>query len=78
MSVGQAIASLPWSVLVVACLTLGLAPYTPPHIVEKLQMLLHGRLVRPLDWFDLVLHAAPWVLLLTKVMVTLARGSAAR
>jgi len=78
MSVGQAIASLPWSVLVVACLTLGLAPYSPPHLVEKLQMLVHGRLVRPLDWFDLVLHGAPWVLLLAKVVVTLGRSPAAR
>jgi hypothetical protein len=78
MSLGQAIASLPWSVLVVACLTLGLAPFTPPHVVEKLQMLFHGRLVRPLDWFDLFLHGTPWVLLLAKVAVTLVRGAAAR
>ena len=78
MSIGQAITSLPWSLLVVACLTLGLAPFTQPHVVEKLQMLVHGRLVRPLDWFDLVLHATPWVLLLAKVVVTLARGAAAR
>ena len=44
--------SIPWGLLVMACLTLGLAPYNPPHIIEKLQMLFKGRLVRPIDWFD--------------------------
>jgi hypothetical protein len=57
---------LPWSILILACLTLGLAPYAPPHIWEKLQMLAQGKLVKPIDWFDLVFHAVPWVLLLLK------------
>ena len=48
---------LPWLVVVFLCLTLGLAPFNPPHIVEKLQMLSRGELVRPLDWFDFVFHA---------------------
>jgi hypothetical protein len=73
VSVGQAITALPWSVVVVACLTLGLAPFTPPHIVEKIQMLVQGRLVRPIDWFDLVLHAAPWLVLLAKFGLTILR-----
>lgn len=59
--------SLPWGLLIVACLTLGLAPFAPPHVVEKLQMLASGTLVRPLDWFDLALHASPWLLLLAKI-----------
>jgi hypothetical protein len=74
MSADQAIAALPWSVVLLACLTLGLAPFSPPHIVEKMQMLIQGRLVRPIDWFDLLLHATPWMALLAKVGVTLARG----
>ncbi|HXX31533.1 MAG TPA: hypothetical protein VEJ89_12590 [Myxococcaceae bacterium] len=78
VSLGQAIAALPWSVLAVLCLTLGLAPFAPPHIVEKVQMLVQGRLVRPIDWFDLVLHGAPWALLLAKVVLVLVRRSAAR
>lgn len=54
----------PLALFVLAALTLGLAPFLPePHIVEKLRMLLSGGLSRPLDIFDLVLHAAPWVLL---------------
>lgn len=44
-------------------LTLGLAPFTPPHVVEKLSMLAAGRLVRPIDQFDLVMHGAPWLVL---------------
>ena len=57
---------VPWSILILACLTLGLAPFTPPHIWEKLQMLVQGKLVRPIDWFDLVFHGIPWILLLAK------------
>jgi len=64
---------IPWVLLVALCLTLGLAPFTPPHIWEKLQMLFRGRLVRPLDWFDLVLHGAPWLLLILKTVRSLTR-----
>jgi hypothetical protein len=67
------LANLPWSLLVVACLTLGLAPFTPPHIWEKLQMLARGKLVRPLDWFDLILHSSPWVLLVLKALFSLKK-----
>lgn len=45
-------------------LTLGLAPFVPePHLVEKLRMLSEGTLTRPIDIFDFLLHAIPWVLL---------------
>ncbi len=62
---------LPWGLLITACLTLGLAPFAPPHIWEKLQMLVKGQLVRPIDWFDLVLHGTPWVLLIIKAVGTI-------
>ncbi len=49
---------------VVFVATLGLAPWVPePHIAEKIRWLLAGELSQPLDVFDLVLHAVPWVLL---------------
>lgn len=57
----------------VACLTLGLAPFTPPHIVEKLEMLSKGTLVKPIDWFDLALHGAPWAVLIAKAVISVAR-----
>lgn len=67
------LSKLPWGLVILTCLTLGLAPFFPPHIWEKLQMLSKGRLVRPLDWFDLVLHGTPWVVLVLKTIVTLTR-----
>ncbi len=63
----QMLIAIPWVLVVMGVLTLGLAPFTPPHIVEKLQMLAAGTLVRPLDWFDLMFHGAPWLLLLAKI-----------
>jgi hypothetical protein len=61
---------IPWWAFLAACLTLGLAPFTPPHVWEKLRMLFRGDLVRGVDWFDLALHGTPWLLLLTKVIVS--------
>mgnify|MGYP001605533881 CR=1 FL=1 len=62
---------LEFPLLIAGCLTLGLAPFAPPHIVEKLQMLFRGTLVKPIDWFDLVLHSSPWLLLIAKLARTL-------
>ncbi|HEX9844817.1 MAG TPA: hypothetical protein VGC20_18815 [bacterium] len=68
---------LSYPVLIVLALTLGLAPFFPqPHLVEKLRMLFSGTLSRPIDIFDLALHAAPWALLLYKLVADL-RGAAA-
>ena len=65
---------LPLGMLVIAALTLGLAPFVPPHIIEKLQMLFAGTLVKPVDIFDLLMHGTPWALLGAK-LVRMARGS---
>lgn len=64
---------IPLNIIIIACLTLGLAPFVPePHIWEKLKMLAAGGLVKPIDIFDLALHAAPFVILAAKLL----RGSA--
>ncbi len=57
------------------CLTLGLAPFVPePHLVEKIRWLAQGTpVLRPLDWFDLVLHGAPWLALWAMVGYDLSR-----
>ncbi len=60
-----------WEVAIIASLTLGLAPFRPPHLWEKLVMLSRGELRRPLDWFDLFLHGAPWVILILKIVYSL-------
>jgi hypothetical protein len=60
--------AIPLSVLIIASLTLGLAPFVPePHIWEKLKMLAAGTLTQPIDIFDLAMHALPWLLLLLKL-----------
>lgn len=65
---------LPWLPLLVIAVLLGLAPFTPePHIVEKLRMLTGGTLSRPLDIFDLLMHASP----LAVIAIKLARRRAA-
>lgn len=59
----------PLYLIILACLTLGLAPFVPePHIWEKLKMLVAGELVKPVDIFDLALHAAPFVVLVLKLV----------
>jgi len=67
----EVLSKIPWGMLLLLCLTLGLAPFNPPHIWEKLLMLFQGKLTRPLDWFDLVLHGTPWALLIIKSIAVL-------
>ncbi len=54
--------------IIAACLLLGLAPFMPePHVWQKLKMLMDGTLVKPLDIFDLLMHGAPFVVLVLKL-----------
>lgn len=60
---------IPLVPLAIGAVFLGLAPFVPePHLVEKLRMLVAGDLKRPLDIFDLVMHAALPVLLVIKLL----------
>ena len=57
------------STLVLAALasvTLGLAPFFPePHLVGKIRWLMGGgQGMQMMDYLDLVMHGAPWVLLI--------------
>lgn len=68
---------IPYPLLIILSLTLGLAPFAPmPHLFEKIRMLLNGELLRPLDIFDLLMHASPVLLLIVKVghMITSNRN----
>lgn len=51
--------------IALACLTLGLAPFTPePHILGKIQWIAGGaKGMQAMDWFDSFLHGFPWLLL---------------
>lgn len=56
-----------WILLVLA-LGLGLAPPgSQPHLVEKLNMLSNGTLVRAIDIFDLFLHGIFPILFIVKL-----------
>ncbi len=60
---------LPLILLAVGALLLGLAPFVPePHLWEKLKMLAAGTLARPIDIFDLLLHASLPALLALKLI----------
>ncbi len=59
---------IPLTILVVAAVLLGLAPFLPrPHLWDKLVMLVNGELSRPVDVFDLIVHAGPILLVIWKV-----------
>lgn len=65
-----------WQLIVLICLTLGLAPYFPePHIWGKLKWILGGAEgMKPMDWFDFILHGAPFVLLIRIVILKIAQS----
>ena len=48
----------------------GTFSFFPPHLFEKIKMMLEGQLVRPIDWFDLVMHATPRVFLVIELLMT--------
>lgn len=57
-------------IALIATLTLGLAPFTPePHFFGKIRWVLGGANgMKPMDWFDLVMHGAPWVWLVFEII----------
>jgi len=60
---------IPLVPLAVVAVLLALAPFVPePHLWEKLKMLSRGELTRPLDIFDLLMHATPLVILALKLL----------
>jgi hypothetical protein len=63
---------IPLPLLIVLCLSLGLAPFSPePHLLEKLKMLASGELSQLIDVFDLLLHGTPWLLLIIKLFLAM-------
>ena len=64
-----------WKVIILACLTLGLAPFIPePHILGKIRWIAGGAVgMSGMDWFDVLFHGLPWVLLLRLASLYLIR-----
>ena len=60
---------LPVKALLVVAVFFALVPFQPePHLFEKLKMLYHGELTRPIDIFDLFMHSLPAVLLAIRLI----------
>lgn len=55
-------------IALIASLTLGLAPFFPePHLFGKIRWVLGGAdRMELLDWFDFLMHGAPWVWLMVE------------
>ena len=61
-----------WRIIILLCLTLGLAPFFPePHINGKLRWLFGG--AKGMHYFDLVLHGFPFILLIRLIIIKLKK-----
>jgi len=66
-----------WKSFLLASLTLGLAPFNPPHIIGKIQWILGGNAfsgehaMKLMDYFDVFIHGTPWVLLIISSLLIL-------
>ena len=60
-----------WKIILLLCLILGLAPFFPePHLWGKLKWIAGGAVgMKPLDWFDLLFHGFPFLLLLRLIVL---------
>ncbi len=60
-----------WSTVILLCLTIGLAPFFPePHLLGKLKWVMGDAVgMQPMDWFDLLMHGFPYVLLLRLIFI---------
>ena len=61
--------------ILLLCFTLGLAPYFPePHLFGKIRWVAGGAIgMKALDWFDLLLHGFPFILLLRLLYLNLRK-----
>ena len=68
-----------WKLFLLASLTLGLAPFNPPHIWGKLQWILGGNAfsgenaMQFKDYFDVFLHGSPWILLAISLTLVISQ-----
>jgi fucose 4-O-acetylase-like acetyltransferase len=61
-----------WKLIIILCLTLGLAPFFPePHVWGKLKWVAGGAVgMGAMDWFDLLFHGFPFLLLIRKITLS--------
>lgn len=68
-----------WKFWLIASLTLGLAPFFPePHIWGKLKWIAGGAEgMAFMDWFDVLMHGAPWGMFLFTLLSELLKKNKA-
>ena len=61
------------------CLTLGLAPFFPePHLWGKIKWVIGGaKDMQLMDWFDILLHGLPWILLIRVIILNITQKNVA-
>lgn len=64
-----------WKLIILLCLTLGMAPFFPePHVWGKIKWVAGGAVgMNAMDWFDLVFHGFPFILLLRKTILSVIK-----
>ncbi|WP_370480235.1 hypothetical protein [Tamlana flava] len=64
-----------FKIIILLCLTLGLAPFFPePHIWGKIRWIAGGaKGMQLIDWFDIVLHGFPFVLLIMAIVLKISK-----
>ncbi|SEQ82241.1 hypothetical protein SAMN05421824_2406 [Hyunsoonleella jejuensis] len=60
-----------WKLIILLCLTLGLAPFFPePHLWGKLKWIAGGaNHMQLMDWFDALMHGFPFLLLIRLIVI---------
>ena len=64
-----------WFPVILLSLTLGLAPFVPePHLFGKIRWVAGGAEgMELMDYFDLLLHGFPWLLLIRLVVLSVVQ-----
>lgn len=62
-----------WRTVIMMCMLLGLAPFVPePHIWGKIKWIAGGAEgMGVMDYADVLMHGAPWLLLIRLSIITL-------
>ena len=64
-----------WKLVIVLCLTLGLAPFFPePHLLGKIRWIIGGANgMQLMDWLDALFHGFPYLLLARIIVLKLLK-----
>ncbi|MGP1992695.1 hypothetical protein D9V96_012485 [Zobellia laminariae] len=65
-----------WKIVILLCLTIGLAPFFPePHIWGKVKWIMGGAVnMQFKDWFDVAFHGFPFFLLLRLLILKISKS----